>query len=363
MNRFLKMVSGVGALILVASLASSPLSAAGSDQEAISTPDNTSQSLTQDTDHDVMRIISTKSSSFAGLYRDRDTGKLVINLTDVSQKDVALQAAANVLGADRISKEGVEVRQVKYSMAQLKTWKDAVSQVMFDTEGVVAVGVDQVRNRVFVGVNDDKAKSVIRSKLTELNLPEDAFSIALMQFKDAVGLQDNVRPLIGGIGIATKNSGDCTMAFVADRQGVRGFVTASHCTDTPATYDSGKFYQPYTISTSTEVGTEEIDPGTNSQTPSCPSGWKCRVGDVAFVKLKSGVTSSLGKIAKTDSNLNIAGNYNVIGTRIAISGEDVSVIGSKTGYHSGYIFDTCLTFSGQYKSVNVQMALESKVVV
>jgi len=186
------MVSGVGALILVASLASSPLSAAGSDQEAISTPDNTSQSLTQDTDHDVMRIISTKSSSFAGLYRDRDTGKLVINLTDVSQKDVALQAAANVLDADRISKEGVEVRQVKYSMAQLKTWKDAVSQVMFDTEGVVAVGVDQVRNRVFVGVNDDKAKSVIRSKLTELNLPEDAFSIALMQFKDAVGLQDNI---------------------------------------------------------------------------------------------------------------------------------------------------------------------------
>ncbi len=204
-----------------------------------------------------MRIISTKSSSFAGLYRDRDTGKLVINLIDVSQKDVALQAAANVLDADRISKEGVEVRQVKYSMAQLKTWKDAVSQVMFDTEGVVAVGVDQVRNRVFVGVNDDKSKSVIRSKLTELNLPEDAFSIALMQFKDAVGLQDNVRPLIEGIGIATKNSGDCTMAFVADRQGVRGFVTASHCTDTAATYDSGKIYQPYTISTSTEVGTEE----------------------------------------------------------------------------------------------------------
>jgi len=148
-----------------------------------------STTLARDTDYDFMRAISRQSSSFAGVYRDRDTGRLVINLTDPSQRDAALQAVSDTLGADRSGEDGVEVRLVKYSMAQLQAWKDAVSQLILGEAGVVAVGVDVVGNRILVGVRDDQAKALVQARLTELNLSEDALVLALMQVNDAVGLR------------------------------------------------------------------------------------------------------------------------------------------------------------------------------
>ena|GEM_PF-4029227 len=45
-------------------------------------------------------------------------------------------------------------------------------------------------NRLLVGVQDDQARSVIRARLAELNLPDDAFSIAIVQLRDAVIRRD-----------------------------------------------------------------------------------------------------------------------------------------------------------------------------
>lgn len=66
--------------------------------------------------------------------------------------------------------------------------------------------------------------------LDKVGIPLDAVVIEKEGKIDLlVSRSDKFRPVIGGIKIRNPNSGNCTLDFIAIRNGVRGFVTAGHC--------------------------------------------------------------------------------------------------------------------------------------
>jgi len=150
----------------------------------------------------------------------------------------------------------------KYSYAQLRDWKYALTEKV-SKSGLPWTGtaVDDTMNRVFIGFESIEASLLkkLESILEELGIPFDA---VVVQKQGRVVLStrsDYIRPLIGGIQIQNPNAGLCTLGFIAERSGTKGFVTAGHCGNI-----NDPIYQPEFLGsdqpTANIAGNVEADP-------------------------------------------------------------------------------------------------------
>jgi hypothetical protein len=115
-----------------------------------------------------------------------------------------------------------------------------------------------------VNINILKAVEEIVKKL---DMPLNAVVVKEQLKPIPISRESYIRPLMGGIKIRDEDHGKCTLGFIAERNGVRGFVTAGHCVS-----KGSSVYQPTDLSgcSSCRVGTVVVksDPNTTRDSDS-----------------------------------------------------------------------------------------------
>jgi hypothetical protein len=206
---------------------------------------------------------------FAGFHYDR-SGQLVVKL---AVDGARLATAASMLLHDFgirqfVGEAGWRSEAVQYSFRELHEARAAIYEVLVDEAGVEWFDIDEVVNRVVVGVSTTAGLGAARS-VSEAG-PHSSRILFLTTGRDAQhqDLQDKVRPVVGGTRIELNNgdpSGEyeiCTLGYNVIRNGSRGILTASHCTldnfrhDNPTVYA----YQSDRWFDNDLVASDDVDP-------------------------------------------------------------------------------------------------------
>jgi hypothetical protein len=216
---------------------------------------------------------------------------------------------------------------------------------LFELAGVVFTDADETRGRLVIGVLDRGAEGLIRARLATLGVASQLVDVVETEAIVPVAtLRDKVRPVEGGLQIRFTNY-LCSLGFIAQRDGVMGYVTASHCSTTQGSVDSTQYYQPLNQNADEVIGTEIADPSFFRNTNGCPRGRKCRFSDANFSQGAGNVSFSLGLIAHTDAanstSLTIGGTFGISGEGTASSGQTADKVGRTTGWTRGTVTNTC----------------------
>lgn len=307
--------------------------------------DNTAENLDE-----LFQNISRGVVGFAGFYYRNEV--LVIRLAKPSPalanaEMAQITQALAVAGLSRVL-ESIESGRYtfetsRYSFNQLAQWRQAVLSNPEMGVFLTAVDIDEVNNRLFIGVPSLEQVEVVRGMLESMGIPQDGYSVQPLLIEPMVGLRDHVRPVVGGLQIAFSFY-LCTLGFNAIRYGVLGYVTNDHCTDNMGQVDGTNHYQP-SVSSANWIGWETVDPPFFTSSP-CPSGYRCRYSDSAFNTYGAGVPHSLGKIARTAGlgSIDIVGEWTIVSeASYPISGQTLNKVGRTTGWTQGQVTNTCVT--------------------
>jgi len=130
-----------------------------------------------ETHDDLLQRVARQVSGFGGMFIDED-GRLAVYLLDTAQLGAAEAAIATVFGPERIPLGGVRALQGQYSVTQLKQWHDRLGD-LFAVSSVTLTDLDEAKNRVRVGVEDDAAVGAVEQALRKLGVPREAVIIEL----------------------------------------------------------------------------------------------------------------------------------------------------------------------------------------
>lgn len=260
----------------------------------------------------------------------------------------ALAFAAAGPSGDRVSAQG------RSDSAPGRADLEALNQRLlpvFELAGVVFTDADEARGRVVVGVLDSDMQGLVRAAAARLGVSaQDIEIVETEPIFQVATLRDPVRPVEAGYQIRFSQY-VCSLGFNAIRNGVTGFVTASHCSTNQGSVDGTDYYQPLNQVSGELIGTETVDPPYVRNGKGCPKGRVCRYSDSNFVAGAGGATFALGTIAQT-TGAN-TGSLDVVGTTFTITGEstdpgrNVSVgqtankVGRTTGWGQGEVTRTC----------------------
>jgi hypothetical protein len=268
---------------------------------------------------------------FGGIFVD-DQGDLVVHLTDLRNEAAAKGILASTLARQaasdrRNSKRSAEVvvRQGRFEFRQLAAWRDRMTFSVLDLPGVVLTDLNERRNRLVVGIEDEAARARVEEVLAGLGVPLGAVEIevrspfvgdanmvrssSFSSFCSGTDLSSCVRPLAGGFALTFYSSGGsrlggCTLGLVADWNGRRVLVTNSHCSVSEwGGPDGARYYQPNRFSSTTTpdtgfIGTEIHDP--RGATCGFLGTSKCRYSDANIVSIGNDIASDVGYIARTN---------------------------------------------------------------
>ncbi len=323
--------------------------------------------------------IAARAPSFAGLYYDA-VGELVVRTVDMKDAMLArtatedFRAQGKLIAGIRRESPAIRVETAEFSFNELATWRD----IAFDflarrSSTALSLDLDEVRNRVVVGVDSKSSeheKAELKTALIALGIDSNAVVLeADMPYVDDVAsakpasyatappqlLTDQTSdPLAGGLMITrydylAQEYKQCTLGFVAQRNGQVGFVTNSHCSSDVAALDNSQQGQLF----SNIVGQEAVDPNGYS------CGFRiCRQADAAFYTPLNGATMTVGRIARTfypsvgginagsgSLSVNLSNPYFVVvdyGVVSDIVGGQLHKMGSRTGWTRGGITNTCI---------------------
>lgn len=318
------------------------------------------------------------AASAAGFYLDA-SGTLVVLVRDESDNARARTAMRSLLSRGMLPpsltkrRPAITIQKAKYSFGELATWRDSLGDQLSHIPGVTSLDLDEVQNRVTIGVDPAQqtaATSAVRQLTRSLAIDTSAIAfrvhgylkprsgaMAAASTMFSTTIYEHTDTLVGGIIVRTSSAsglpgggpGDCTMGFVADRNGVRSFVTATHCTAVWGGGPDGTVMSQWAVR---QVGTETVDPNKSQ----CGLWDWCRNSDAALFALNGGIPSHRGLIARTSSRN--AGYHNggsgsrnvdpnrpyffVTATSGAVSGQVVEKMGHVSGWTWGVITNTCV---------------------
>ena len=287
---------------------------------------------------------------FGGLFLD-DSGFPTIYLTDPAQRGAAQLALAPIAREHGFATAELRVRRGQFTYAQLAGWFGQASRDALAERGVVYADLDEASNRVTIGVENAEAGVRARALLERLGVPADAVLVrASKPVRPMATLRDRVRPVGGGLQISFSIY-DCTLGFNALRSGVASYITASHCTDIQGGTEGTKHYQQDRFHANTLIGTEAADPEYFTG-GACPANFRCRYSDTSRGRYASGVSQTLGRIARTTSRGSIKGSLTISSANPAFSvngerpnslvGQTLNKIGRTTGWTFGKVVATCV---------------------
>jgi hypothetical protein len=266
--------------------------------------------------------LARETPSFAGFYLDA-SGVTILRIADTVelQRGVAAMRQHLLTGDIKLPKNiadrPIVAQKADYSFQQLSDWRDLVYEHILGMDGVAFDDLDEVRNRVTIGVSArGGAEAAVMKQLLALGIPVRAIHFepaerstptvaahgATRQVMNPGG--DLLGPYdeLGG-GYVIYPSG-CTAGFAADFYGARVLATASHCTQTRYHVDGGAI-TGYQINGST-IGTETYDPETTSsycQWDGSGLGWgyhcyPARGSDAALYSMNGAMPTRRGAIAR-----------------------------------------------------------------
>ena len=135
-----------------------------------------SQNATKmETHDDLLLRVERAAPGFGGMYVDKD-GRLAVYLKDRAQLPAARAAIETVFGPGSIPAAGAHAVAGQYTMSELAAWTRRAGQLLSLT-GVVFVDLDEARNRVAVGVEDDSRAQQVQKMLASLDIPRAAVVI------------------------------------------------------------------------------------------------------------------------------------------------------------------------------------------
>jgi hypothetical protein len=253
--------------------------------------------------------------------------------------------------------ERVVVEQGAYDFRDLFAWKDELRPQLIQ-RGVVFLDIDEQRNRLVLGVESGSMETFtaqLETFLRSSRVPPAAVIVeAAEPTAPLAALNSKLRPVPQGVQIQRGKilGGECTLGINGTRQGVRGFVTASHCTAFQSVVDGAVFFQASNGSSLDRVGVEKVDPPFFGG-GACPFPRVCRFSDAAFVAYDKPSLSAGRLIANPQSCSFVAGPITLnlltpflpmtgfmLGTPPA--GTIVTKIGRTTGCTFGFTKGTCV---------------------
>ena len=280
----------------------------------------------------VFAALSERIPSSAGYYLDSD-GNTVVPVRDSTEFQAAKQAFAAVQPSNHreYARGGVRVIKAQYSFGQLAKTRDALFDNVFNAiAGITSLDLDEVRNRVVIGVDiasAEKTTVIVRAAISKLDIDQNAVEVRsekAMAWTSAAAdlsrtsvsaymplplpnlLVDAWPTLAGGILIETTATdprteaaggpGGCSLGFTAyytppSGSSYRAIVTASHCTAIWGAPDNTTFSQGTVFG-----GTATVDPNKYR----CGLNW-CRASDAALFQLHANMPYELGLIVRTVS--------------------------------------------------------------
>jgi hypothetical protein len=121
--------------------------------------------------------VEERAPGFGGMFIGQD-GRLAVYLIEASQLAVARSAIESVFGAQRVPAAGVRALQGQYTVSQLKRWTERATE-MLEVSGVTTVDLDDARNRVAIGIEDNSRTRTVEQALVSLGIPRKAVVIAV----------------------------------------------------------------------------------------------------------------------------------------------------------------------------------------
>jgi hypothetical protein len=308
------------------------------------------QIRTQDDEH--ARVARAEVPGFAGFYLQED-GTPVVRLVDPAQRGAALRyLAQEFVRARRGRRADAPTEPVfldaAYDFAQLKGWAGQVEGLLTRSD-VYLVDVDEVNNRVHVGVADNTAAGSVRSEAARMGIPAAALFVQTQPKPEMrATLRDRFTTSVGGTQIAFSNY-VCTLAFNARRvsTGANIYVTNSHCTRRQNATDGIALYQPSRV-TGNEIGVEIADRGLYA----CVSGVaSCRQADAAYYSNNGTRAVGQGGIARTalqtgaNAGITILGEFDIVAryTGTLPVGTVLEKTGRTSGSTYGLVTQSCVT--------------------
>jgi hypothetical protein len=275
---------------------------------------------------------------FGGYSYDR-AGDLVVYVTDPSEVSTAQSQFEAVLRnkprsvhdrqwallakEGRAAKPAVVVKIGKYTLQQLRDWRDLLDDRVLAIRGVTMFGIDFHNNRLFVSIDRNApgaSVAAVQQAVRDNALPPEAVSIhasTQVAAEDLVlptgptadsafsscgtfnhsTVRDYVRPLEAGVMICwtdtTGHTRECTLGFVTQYNSDVSFVTASHCSRTVGGLDSTTYFQPNDSIIGFIAGQESYDPAFTTDS-GCST--HCRWSDANIVK--SAVSAVIGRMGR-----------------------------------------------------------------
>ncbi len=300
-------------------------------------------------DDELARVAREEIPGFAGFYLKED-GTPVVRLVNTAQRGAAERYLGPEIIRARLSNTPKQPIVVKanYDFAQLKGWAEK-AEGMLTRGDVYLVDIDEVNNRVHVGVADNAAVGAVRSAAARLGIPESAIFVQTQaKPEERATVRDRYTTMVGGTQIAFSNY-VCTMAFNATRvsTGANVYVTNSHCTRRQYASDGIALYQP-SRTTGNEIGVEVADRALYA----CVSGVaSCRQADASYYSNNGARGVGQGGIARTalatgvNAGLTTLGEFDIVGryTGTLPVGTVLGKTGRTSGSTYGVVTQSCVT--------------------
>jgi hypothetical protein len=317
--------------------------------------------------------------SIAGVHID-SLGNTVVDVTDVALASRAITIVDEALRSSRFRSRArtrgrIITRKAEYSFQQLSNWRELVADSLLGRLGVVMDDLDEAKNRVTIGVarNQPADLAELRKRLINIGVPLQAVNFVVTSMPRPASarpaplpftpstLNSEITPTTDSLGGGFSHGTTyhtCSTSIVADRAGERGFITASHCSETMFNPDSNEFSQPQLFGSYPVIGFEAADPypvtcdwWEMNVTPGCDDK---RPSDAAFVKLSHSLHGRRGAIARTQGG-RVSGSSGSVSINsgnpwINVSAQESSVltgwtldkVGLRTGWTYGTVTGTCI---------------------
>lgn len=307
---------------------------------------------------------------FGGAFLD-PTGALVVWVRDLRAGNAARDALAAEMQRRGRRLSRIQFVQAKFGFEQLERWQGSVASTP-GLDGLVSFEIDEVNNRLRLGVASPASQEAISERLVSAGVPRDALAFTITPYPEPYQtLQHSVRPLRAGTqitglwqqsGYSGNQTSTCTYGPNVLYNGKRHMVVNSHCTqhgNLGGLVGAG-FHQPVIAgggtSNANRFGTEVQDPPFTSGLWGCPSGKTCRYSDAALVEITNttmtwdhgGISRTLGgpqglptiyatrDIDQANPRIGIAGRMSDL-----FVGDVLEKVGRTTGWTSGVVTSTC----------------------
>jgi hypothetical protein len=255
---------------------------------------------------DSYRRINSLAPSFGGMYWDTDDTFVVV-LTDVSQLQAAQNAIYRVFPTyvERWGSKTWRAQLGLFTYSQLADWRDVLTTNVLQEAEINAVGIDQIGNRLSVGVPTEAEISAAKVLVVSAGVPLNAVTVEVLGgVVRTASLEDRIRPAPAGVWIEQDQGFFCTLGPIGtvwSGPGPHYFLTASHCTAVQGgAADGSVFFQNHPPSETNRLAFEVRDaPKYENQAGGCPLDRICQKADAALFQFYNTADSDWNFLAKT----------------------------------------------------------------